>query len=122
MIGSLFFLGLTLAGAAFWFKVKFSFAYLFGVAFQYFAIAPMRHLGVKDGIRAALKADTLSILAFEVGMLVWMAFMHYGVFHRDIPPTQPAYWFLMQIAMLVGFATNYPMNKWLIKKGWKEGM
>ena len=43
-------------------------ALLLGIAFQYFAIAPMRGLGVKDGLRAAAKADFLSLTAFEVGL------------------------------------------------------
>ncbi|MEP6539229.1 MAG: DUF4396 domain-containing protein, partial [Bryobacteraceae bacterium] len=34
----------------------------------------------------------------------------------------PAYWFMMQIAMLVGFVTAYPANWWLIRKKFKEAM
>jgi len=119
-----FSLGITAAGIAFWPKLiaEFVGAFLLGIVFQYFAIVPMRHLKPWEGIRAALKADTLSITAFEVGMLAWMAFVRFGIFHRDLPPTEPVYWFLMQIAMLIGFATSYPMNRWLIQKGWKEAM
>jgi len=29
---------------------------------------------------------------------------------------------MMQIAMIVGYATVYPMNWWLIKSGFKEAM
>jgi len=32
----------------------------------------------------------------------------------------PALWFAMQLAMLAGFATSYPVNWWLIRKGLKE--
>lgn len=34
----------------------------------------------------------------------------------------PEFWFVMQLAMLGGFATAYPMNAWLIRKGVKERM
>ena len=34
----------------------------------------------------------------------------------------PAFWFTMQIAMLAGFITSYPVNWWLIKVGIKERM
>lgn len=44
--------------------VDYLFAYAFGVVFQYFAIAPMRHLGVAAGVWAAIKADTLSLTAW----------------------------------------------------------
>ncbi len=29
---------------------------------------------------------------------------------------------MMQIAMLLGFATSYPVNWWLVRKGIKEKM
>jgi hypothetical protein len=32
------------------------------------------------------------------------------------------YWVLMQIGMIAGFATTYPVNWWLIERGWKERM
>ncbi|MCK5934339.1 MAG: DUF4396 domain-containing protein [Fulvimarina manganoxydans] len=32
------------------------------------------------------------------------------------------FWALMQIAMVYGFLTSYPVNLWLIRKGIKEAM
>jgi hypothetical protein len=32
------------------------------------------------------------------------------------------FWFAMQIAMLGGFATSYPVSWVLIRAGWKEQM
>jgi hypothetical protein len=32
------------------------------------------------------------------------------------------FWFMMQIAMLAGFAVSYPVNWWLIRAGLKEVM
>lgn len=116
--------GWTLAGIALWPKMmaEFTCAYLLGIVFQYFAIVPMRHLKPMQGIWAAIKADTLSITAFEVGMFVWMALARFVFFNRDLPPVEPVYWLMMQIAMILGFATSFPMNWWLINKGWKEVM
>lgn len=56
--------GLTLFGSAFTGKLTLAFvlAYLLGIAFQYFAVAPMRHLGLREGLVAAVKIDTLSLL------------------------------------------------------------
>ncbi len=103
--------------------VDFTFAFLLGIAFQYFAIAPMRDLGLRQGIVAALKADTLSLTAFEVGLFGWMAVMQL-VFYTEphLKPDHAAYWFLMQVGMLLGFATAYPVNVWLIRRGVKEAM
>lgn len=33
-----------------------------------------------------------------------------------------AYWLLMQGGMVIGFATAYPANRWLIRRGLKEAM
>ena len=32
------------------------------------------------------------------------------------------FWFMMQIAMLCGFATSYPVNGWLIRSAIKQPM
>jgi hypothetical protein len=103
------------------FVVDFAFAYVLGIAFQYFAIAPMRGLSLKDGIIAALKADTVSLIAFEVGLFAWMALSGMVLFPADTAASWN-YWFMMQIGMIVGFVTSYPANAWLIRKGIKEAM
>jgi hypothetical protein len=36
--------------------------------------------------------------------------------------TQWTYWFLTQVAMLIGFATTFPVNWWPINNGTKEKM
>jgi hypothetical protein len=101
----------------------FALAFALGIGFQYFAIAPMRNLGLRDGIVAALKADTLSLTAFEVGLFGWMALTQLVFFAAPhLRPDQPAYWFLMQIGMILGFLTAYPVNVWLIRRGIKEAM
>lgn len=83
----------------------------------------MRNLGVKDGLVAAVKADTLSLTAFEVGLFGWMALTYFVFFTRPhLHPTEPTYWLMMQIGMVLGFFTSYPINVWLIKKGLKEAM
>ena len=101
----------------------FALAFTLGIAFQYFSIATMRGLGLRDGIKAALKADTLSLTAFEVGLFGWMAVMQLVLFTSPhLTPDHAAYWFLMQVGMTLGFLTAYPVNVWLIRRGIKEAM
>lgn len=103
--------------------VAFTLAFVLGIAFQYFSIAPARGLGRRDGIRAALKADTLSLIAFELGLFGWMAFMQLVLFTKPhLHPDHAAYWLLMQVGMVLGFFTAYPVNVWLIRRGVKEAM
>lgn len=122
---AIFGLGFTVAGTALPFEYlgDYILAVALGLAFQYFAIVPMRGLGFRDGIKAAAKADILSLTAFEVGLFGWMALMAF-VFYPDphLHPSSPVYWFLMQIGMIIGFATAWPTNVWLINRGIKEAM
>ena len=98
-------------------------AFLFGIAFQYFTIAPMRHLSPRGGLVAALKADTLSLIAWQLGMYGWMAIVLFLLFSAAaLPKTGPTFWFMMQIAMFAGFLTTYPVNWWLLRVGIKEVM
>jgi hypothetical protein len=101
-------------------------AYLIGIVFQYFTIAPMRHLGLWQGLWAAAKADTLSLTAWQVGMYGFMAIAQFLIFMplfgTRLEASMPEFWFMMQIAMLCGFMTVYPVNWWLLRAGLKEKM
>ncbi|MCC8400579.1 DUF4396 domain-containing protein [Paraburkholderia sp. MMS20-SJTN17] len=113
---------LTIAGSALTGRLLLAFvlAYVIGVAFQYFSIAPMRGLGLRQGIVAAVKADTLSLLAYQIGMFGCM--IAFAKLATPLKPTDAAYWVRMQIAMVAGFITTYPVNYWLIRHGVKEKM
>jgi hypothetical protein len=122
---AIFFIGVTIAGMAIWPELigDFAVAFAFGIAFQYFAIVPMRRLSPREGIVAALKADALALTAFEVGLFSWMLLMRFVFFHSSpLHPDEARYWFMMQIGMALGFVTSYPMNWWLIRRGIKEAM
>ncbi len=95
---AVFGLGVTVAGTALPYEYlgDYVLAVALGIGFQYFAIAPMRGLGLRDGLVAAIKADIVSLTAFEVGLFGWMAAMTF-VFYPDphLHPSSPVYWFLM---------------------------
>jgi hypothetical protein len=114
---------LTVAGSSLLagYVYDFVLAFLFGIAFQYFAIAPMRKVRGWAGVQAALKADAISLVAFEISMFAFMALAREVLF-PGLKPNQPVFWFMMQIAMVAGLATTYPANRWLVQAGWKEGM
>lgn len=115
--------GLTVAGSFMLAAYVYDFvlSFLFGIVFQYFAIASMRNVRGWAGISAVLKVDALSLAAFETGAFAFLALTR-GVLFPALRPDQPAFWFMMQIAMVVGLATTYPANWWLIEAGWKDGM
>ncbi|WOI58229.1 DUF4396 domain-containing protein [Palleronia sp. LCG004] len=106
--------------------LDFILAFAFGVAFQYFTIKPMRELSVGQGLLQAVKADALSLTSWQVGMYGFMAVAHFWIFGHllgirlEVPTVE--FWFMMQLAMLCGFVTAYPVNWWLITIGVKERM
>ncbi len=104
----------------------FILAFGLGIVFQYFTIKPMRDLSVGGGIKAAVKADIASISSWQIGMYGMMALIQFGWWKHDYggvaEVATPEFWFAMQIAMLAGFATAYPVNWWLIRTRWKEQM
>jgi hypothetical protein len=102
--------------------VDYLWAFTLGIVFQYFTIVPMRGLSLGKGIIAAIKADALSLTAWQVGMYGWMAIATFLIFRHELSATTSVFWFMMQIGMLCGFLTAYPVNWWLLKAGLKEKM
>jgi hypothetical protein len=97
-------------------------AFILGIGFQYFTIKPMRQVSTVEGLKAALKADTLSLSAWQIGMYGWMAIATFLLFGRELRPSSVVFWFMMQIGMIAGFLTSYPINWWLLRTGVKEAM
>jgi hypothetical protein len=103
--------------------VEFAIAYCVGIAFQYLPIRSMRKVSPQEAIIDAVKADTLSLVAFEVGMFGWMAIVYFLLMQGHPPdPSSPVFWFMMQIGMILGFITTYPTNWLLVRWGVKSGM
>jgi hypothetical protein len=106
--------------------LDYLFAFALGIVFQYFTIKPMRDLSPGEGIVQALKADTLSLTAWQLGMYGFMALAQFYLFRTllgvRLEVNTVEFWFMMQIAMLCGFVTSYPVNWWLIRRGIKEAM
>jgi hypothetical protein len=111
--------GMKLYGA--W-AVDYVIAFSAGILFQYYSIKPMKNLSPKEGIKAALKADTLSLTFWQIGMYGWMAIATFLIFGHELKADSPVFWLMMQIGMLCGFVTAYPINWWLLKKKIKEIM
>lgn len=102
--------------------VEFIVAFIIGIVFQYYAIKPMKKLSSKDAFVAAVKADTLSLTFWQIGMYGWMAIAIFLVFHHELKASDPVFWLMMQIGMVCGLITAFPVNWLLIKKGIKEAM
>jgi hypothetical protein len=103
-------------------SVEFILAFITGIIFQYYAIKPMGKLSVKDTMIAALKADTLSLIFWQIGMYGWMAVCNFLIFEPALQTGSLVFWIMMQVGMLFGLITAFPINWWLVRKGIKEAM
>ena len=123
---AIFALGLTIAGLTLGLNTSATTSSLLCLAssLQDFAIAAIRGLGLKDGLIAAAKADFISLTAFEVGLVGWMAVMAFVLFPapHQLMPSSAAYWLLMQAGMIIGYFTSWPANVWLVNRGIKVPM
>ena len=102
-------------------------ALAFGITFQFAAIAPVNpQRSVGGNITAATKADVLSLSAWQIGMYGFMALTQLLIFPQwlggPVAIDTATFWLLMQLAMVAGFCTAYPVNWWLLHAGIKEAM
>jgi hypothetical protein len=103
--------------------IDYAAALVIGIAFQYAALAPMSHEPVRAVAWKAFKSDVLSLSSWQVGMYGWMAISVFVLFgHAPMEPDRWLFWWMMQVAMLCGFVTAYPVNWLLIRAGVKEAM
>ncbi len=102
--------------------LDYIFAFVLGIAFQYFTIRPMSDKSPRQALMVAIKADTLSLTAWQAGMYGWMAIATFLIFGHSLDKTGPVFWLTMQVAMLAGFVTTWPVDAWLIRAGIKARM
>jgi hypothetical protein len=88
-------------------------AFVFGYAFS---LWPLLRAGLpfRRAVRLALAADTVSIVTMEVAdnamLLAIPGAMHAGL-------GDPLFWGSLAVALAVGFAATFPVNRWLIARG-----
>ena len=103
--------------------VEFAIAYVFGIAFQYIPIRSARMVSPHVALIDALKSETLALIAFEIGLVGWMAAPYFLLFPHHPPEVETnVFWFMMQIGMMLGLLTSYPANWLLVRSDIKNGM
>ena len=101
----------------------FCLALVIGVFIQFFAIRQMEKISAGKAFGKAIKADFFSLTSWQVGMYVWMSIVFFAIFKGlEYQKDTWTFWFMMQVAMLIGFFFAYPTNALLIKLGIKKGM
>jgi hypothetical protein len=109
---------------AFWpdFLLEYVLGFGFGWAyFQAFAMRDMAGGSYAKSLRLTFLPELLSMNLLMTGMQLTSRFSM-----REITgghnPTRPEFWFIMSMALVVGFACAYPINWWLVAHHMKHGM
>lgn len=104
------------------FSLEYVLGFGFGWAiFQAFAMRDMAGGDYLRSLRQTFLPEFLSMNLLMAGMAVTMRALMPRMSGAD-DPSGGAFWFVMSMALIVGFVFAYPINWWLVAKNLKHGM
>ncbi|RDH76804.1 DUF4396 domain-containing protein [Mycolicibacterium moriokaense] len=108
----------------FWpdFALEYVLGFGFGwVFFQAFAMRDMAGGSFLRSLRMTVLPELLSMNLLMTGMVLTSRFAMKQV-EGSHDPARPEFWFIMSMALIVGFVCAYPINWWLVANRMKHGM
>lgn len=104
--------------------IALEYALGFGFGWAIFQALFMRDMAGGSYARALRRAFFPELLSMNVLMagMVPVATLAMNSVPGSRDPSGPEFWFVMSMALLVGFITAYPMNWWLVSRHLKHGM
>jgi hypothetical protein len=111
IVGAAIGAGLSLA---FWpdFLLEYALGFGFGFGWAYFQAFAMRYMAggsYARSLRMTFLPELLSMNLLMTGMLLTTRFSMREIARGD-DPARPEFWFIMSMALVVGFACAYPIN------------
>ncbi len=107
-----------------WNDFALEYALGFGFGWTFFQAYAMRDM-VGGSYILSLKEtfipELVSMNLLMTGMVPTMKYLRPRIEGGE-DPTQPAFWFVVSMAMIVGFILAYPINWWLVVNNMKHGM
>jgi len=90
---------------------------LMGLLFQFLAIRQHEKHSFSRALLLALKSEIFPLLIYQLGIFIFMALALKFVLQQQVNPLLGAFWFMLQLAMMIGFIFSWPANHFLIKRG-----
>ena len=111
-------------GLSFWAEFWFEYAVGFGFGWFVFQYPSMRKMGHSPltSLRRGGRAEFFSMLTVMLGMGLVMRFVTPAVVGHKPVASEAAFWGFGALGLFVGAVCTYPMNWWMVSKGWKHGM
>lgn len=101
--------------------------YIAGFAFGLFIFQALFMKSMMGGtywenVRKSFLPEFISMNFMMAGMAPVMSFLMMGRDMRAMEPTELLFWGVMSLGVIVGFATAYPSNVWMVARGLKHGL
>ncbi len=104
------------------FALEYALGFGFGWAFfQAYAMRDMAGGSYILSLKETFIPELVSMNLLMTGMVVTMKHLRPRIEGAE-DPLQPAFWFTVSMALIVGFALAYPINWWLVVNNMKHGM
>jgi len=104
------------------FSLEYVLGFGFGWAvFQAFAMREMAGGSYLRSLRQTFLPELLSMNLLTTGMVVTRGLLMPQI-EGSADPLSVGFWFVLSMALIVGFVLAYPMNWWLVANGLKHGM
>lgn len=103
--------------------VEYVAGFVFGL-FIFQSLFMMRMMGGTywENVRNSFLPEFISMNFMMAGMAPVMSFLMMGSDMRAMEPTELLFWGVMSLGVIIGFATAYPANVWMVKRGLKHGL
>jgi FtsP/CotA-like multicopper oxidase with cupredoxin domain len=76
----------------------------------------------RTALRRSFIPEWLSMNTMAAGMFPVMVLLMMGRDMRAMEPTEPLFWAVMSLGVIVGFAVAYPVNVWMVARNLKHGL
>jgi Sec-independent protein secretion pathway component TatC len=101
--------------------------YAAGFAFGLFIFQALFMKGMMGGtypraVKNSFIPEWFSMNMMAAGMFPVMIYLMMGRDMRAMEPTEPMFWGVMSLGVIVGFATAYPVNLWMVSRNLKHGL
>jgi manganese oxidase len=103
--------------------IEYAAGFLVGLfIFQALFMKDMAGGSYTKALRQTFLPEWLSMNTMAAGMFFAMTLLMMGRDMRAMNPTEPQFWFVMSVSVIVGFATAYPINVWMVGQQMKHGL
>lgn len=103
--------------------VEYTAGFAFGLfIFQSLFMKDMAGGSYPKAVRNSFMPEWLSMNMMAAGMFPVMIFLMMGRDMRAMEPTEPLFWAVMSLGVIVGFFVAYPVNVWMVSRNLKHGL